>query len=82
MQLPIVDDAVRYDLPYGVKSYILIVRKDLNVSPMNNNPLPPFVLIESGVTVQFTPKINVRDPTVAYHSIFFPDASFQISLSL
>ena len=82
MQGPIVDAAVQYDCPYDGQTYILVIRNALHVPSMRNNLLPPFILREAGVRVQDTPKIQVNDPTVEDHSIYFPETGLRIPLSL
>jgi hypothetical protein len=83
MRIKIVDAAVRYDSPYDTnKSYILVIRNALYVPSMDNNLIPPFMRREAGITVKDTPKIQMQDPTVEDHSIFFPETEFQIPLSL
>ena len=82
MQVHIVDAAIQYDCPYSGVSYVLVIRNALHVPSMRNNLLPPFILREAGVTVSDTPKIQMEDPTVDHHSIYFPETSFRIPLSL
>lgn len=76
MTIPIVDAAVQYDCPYDGKTYVLVIRDALHVPSMKTNLLPPFVLREAGVEVNDVPKIQVDDPTVEHHSIFFPETDF------
>ena len=42
MQIPIVDAAVRYDCPYDMKSYILVIRNALHVPSMGKQLNSPF----------------------------------------
>ena len=49
---------------------------------MENNLIPPFVMREAGIDVNDVPKIQVEDPSVEDHSIFFSDTGFRIPLSL
>ena len=49
---------------------------------MSNNLLPPFILREAGVRLCDTPKIQMGNPTVDHHSIYFLKISFRIPLLL
>ena len=82
MQVNIVDAAVQYECPYDGEKYILVIRNALYVPSMKNNLIPPFVMREAGIQISDTPKIQVDDPTVVDHSIFFPCDDFRIPLSL
>ena len=82
LTIPIVDAAIQYDSPYDGKSYILIIRNALYVESMVNNLIPPFIMRESGIQVNDTPKIQIESPGVDDHSILFPSTSFRIQMSL
>ena len=82
MQVNIVDAAVQYECPYDGEKYILVIRNALYVPSMTNNLIPPFVMREAGIQISDTPKIQVDDPTVVDHFIFFPCDDFRIPLSL
>ena len=82
LMVPLVDATVRYDNPYDVKSYILVLQNALHVPSMDNNLIPPFMLREMGVTVNDVPKIHKEDPTVDDHVITFVEMGFRIPLSL
>jgi hypothetical protein len=56
MQLRIVDADLQYDCPYDGESYILVIRNTLHVPSMKNNLLPPFILQETGIKLNDTPK--------------------------
>ena len=49
---------------------------------MKNNLMPPFVMREAGIRINDIPKIQVDEPTVSDHSIYFQDDDFRIPLSL
>ena len=78
----IVDAAIMYFCPYSSKSYLLVMRNALHVPSMNHNLIPPFIMREAGLIVDTTPKIQVVDPTVENHSIYFMDEGLRIPLSL
>ena len=82
MRVPIVDAAVQYQCPYDGTVYILVIRNALHVPSMENNLIPPFVMRENGIQVNDTPKIQVSDPSVDDHSIYFPESELRIPLSL
>jgi hypothetical protein len=82
MQIRIVDAAVKYECPYSGTTYILVIRNALHVPSMQNNLIPPFIMREAGITVYDTPKMQVPDPSEKHHSIYFPETSFRIPMSL
>ncbi len=82
MRISIVDAAVRYECPYDGQTYIFVIRNALSVPSMRNNLIPPFVMRETGIRVNDTPKIQTTDPTEEDHSIYFPETDFRIPLSL
>ena len=82
LMVPLVDAMVRYDNPYNGKSYRLVLQNALYVPSMDNNPIPPFMLREIGVTVNDVPKIHKEDPTVDAHAITFMETGFRIPLLL
>jgi hypothetical protein len=81
-KVPIVDAAILYECPFSGKEHILLVRNALHVPAMENNLIPPFIMREAGITVNDTPKIQLREPTVDDHAIIFEDDNFKIPLSL
>ena len=44
--------------------------------------MPNFVLREAGLEFNDNPKIQVKDPTIHDHSIYFPSSDVRITLSL
>eukprot|EP00957_Ditylum_brightwellii_P106591 8131952-Ditylum_brightwellii.AAC.1 len=49
---------------------------------MDHNLIPPFMMRESGITVNETPKIHKETPTVDDHAITFPYLGLRIPLEL
>ena len=49
---------------------------------MLNNLLPPFMLRDSGITINEVPKTHVSSQTEEHHSIMFQETNFKIPLSL
>jgi hypothetical protein len=61
--------------PYTNKMYILVAYNALYVPTMTHNLVPPFLLLqEAGLTVNEAPKIQVVDPDISDHSIYFDGA--------
>ena len=79
---PIVDGAVVYKCPYTGEIYVLIVRNALHILHLRNNLIPPFLMRASGVTLNETPKIHSKDPTIDDHCITFEDSDLRIPLQL
>ena len=80
--VPIVDAAIAYDCPYSHQTYILLCRNSLYIPEMRENLLPPFILRESGATVNDTAKIHCDDPGVDDHCISFQHSALTIPLQL
>ena len=49
---------------------------------MEHNIIPPFILREAGLDVHDIPKIQVKEPSIEDHSIYFPADDVRITLSL
>ena len=49
---------------------------------MKHNLIPPFILMEAGLTVSEVPKIHFYEPTVEYHSIYDDVTKLRIPLKL
>ena len=76
------DVAVQYECPYERTTHILVVQNALHVPSMKNNLLLPSMMIEAGLRVNDALKIQVDDPSIDNHCIYFLDNKFQIPLSL
>jgi hypothetical protein len=81
-RIELVDAAVQYDCPYNGETYILVIRNALHVPAMRTNLIPPFMMREAGIHVNDIPKIQVEDPGVDDHSIYFSEQKFRIPLAL
>eukprot|EP00957_Ditylum_brightwellii_P009299 703859-Ditylum_brightwellii.AAC.1 len=77
-----IDDAVLYEELFTLKTYVLVFKNALYVPTMNNNLVPPFIMREAGLKVKDIPKIQLKDPTVEDHSIYFKDHELRIPLQL
>ena len=82
IMISIVDAAMQYECPYTGTIHILIIRNALHVISMENNLIPPFIIREAGIELNDTPKIQIDDPDVEYHSVYFKETKFRIPLSL
>ena len=78
----VVDAAISYDCPYLHQTFILIIRNELYIPTLENNIIPPFIMRESGITVNEKPKIHVLNPESSDHSITFPSSNLSIPLQL
>ena len=58
--VPIVDAAVAYDFPWSKTTYIFIERNILSVPSNDHKIIPPFILRESGLTVNDTAMIHLK----------------------
>ena len=58
LEIPIVDAVIAYNCPDTTKVWLLIVRNVLFVESMNHNLIPPFILREVGMEVNYRPKIH------------------------
>ena len=81
-KIPTVDGAVVYECPYAGEIYVLIVRNSLHIPHLRNNLIPPFLMRASGVTLNETPKIHSKYPTIDYHCVTFEDSDLIIPLQL
>ena len=82
MNVPIVDAAIQYDCQYDDRTYMLVIQNALHVLSMSNNLIPPFILLEAGITVNDTPKIQLAEPTIDDHCLYFAETYFRIPLGL
>ena len=81
--VPIVDAAVLFEHPHTFKKYLLITRNVLYVPSMKHHLVPPFILRESGLVVNETPKCQVQGyVTAEYYSIYSEELGLRIPQSL
>ena len=81
-KLPIVDAVIAYDCLYKMQSYLLMIRNALYVDSMLHNLIPPFIMREARLILNETAKIHVAHPDESNYSIYCPDDSLRIPLSL
>lgn len=62
--VPIVDAAAAYDCSITNKKFILVTRHTLSVPTMDHNLIPPFILREAELTVNDTPMIHIKEPSL------------------
>ena len=82
MTIKIVDVVVQYDCTYYRTTYILVIQNALHVESTSKNLIPPFMRREAVIVINDTPKIQVDDLSVEYHSIYFPEEKSRMPLSL
>ena len=63
-KVPIVDAATAYDFQTSGETYLLVVRNSLCVPTMEINLIPPFILREASLVLNYTPKIHCDDPSI------------------
>ena len=80
--VPIVDAVVAYDCPYNAKVYLLLMRNALQVSDIQVNLLPPFIVREAGLHIDDCPKSQSPEPTVDTHCIYSKESDLRIHFGL
>ena len=78
----VVTGAILTECAFTSKIRIFIFHNALSVPAMDHNLVPPIILQEARLIVNKNPKIHVKDPSVEYHTIFFPNYDVRIPLSL
>ena len=82
IKVEVVNAIVQYDSPLDGKEYMLVIQNALHVPSMCNNLIPPFIMWESGITVNECAKIHCEDPTREDHAIIFKGYDLHIPLQL
>ena len=78
--LPIIDAAVAYDYPITNQTFILVARNVLYVPAMDHNLILPCVMREAWLTVNDTPMIHIKEPTLLDHAIICDESDLHIRL--
>ena len=60
----------------------MVVRNDICVPTMDINLIPPFILREAVLVLNYTPKIHCDDPSVEDHSLFDEETGLIIPFTL
>ena len=81
-KVPIVHAVIAYDCPQSGQTYLLVVRNALCISSMEHNLIPPFILREAGLVLQYTPKIHCNVPSAEDHSLFDEETGLRIPFTL
>ena len=81
-KVPVVDACVAYECHYTAKVYLLLMRNALQVSDIQVNLLPPFIVREAGIHCDDCPKSQAEEPTVDTHCLHAKDAGLRIHLRL
>ena len=80
---PIVDDALNYDCPKTLNTYLLTVNNVLHIPSMQRNTVPPFFIRETGLEVNAVPRIHIRDEVKREsQSIMLPQVDLKIPLRI
>lgn len=80
--IPVVDAIIMYDDPHTLLTYPLIVKNALYVPEMDHHLIPPFILREAGVRVNDVPKVQIADPGIDDHTLYFQEKDLRIHLQL
>ena len=80
--VPIVDAAVAYECLWSQTTYILIARNIISVPSMDHNKIPPFILREAGLTVNYTDMIHLNEPSIDDHDIIYLNSDLRMRLHL
>ena len=62
------DVVIAYGCTHSGDTYLLVFRNALCVPSMDNNLVPPFVLREDSLILNYNPKIHCEDPSVEYNT--------------
>ena len=79
-KVPIVDAVISYDHSHSGETYLLNVRNALCVPSMAHNLFPPFIIRESGLIFNDTPKIHINNPSVEDHPLLDEELGLRIPL--
>ena len=81
--VPTVYAALAYECPKTIKTYLIMVKNDFHIPSMQHNLIPPFIIQEAGLEVNYVPIIHIRDElTRESHSIMLPKVNLMIPLRL
>ena len=71
-----------YNDSTSLKTYLCVMRNCLEISSMDHNQIPSFLLCEAGIQVNEKPKHQADILTVKYHSIYNDETKFRIHLQM
>ena len=76
-RVPIVDAVIAYDFPHSGEVFLLVTRNSLYIKIMDHNLVPPFIMREEGLDVNYQAKIHSSKPTkriiqFGMHKINYP----------
>ena len=81
-KVPIVDTTIRHDDEHTGNICALTVRDALSVPAMGHNLIPPFTTRKGRINARTTPKFQVEDLSIDYHSVYFPMDNLRMTLKL
>ena len=80
--LDVVHAAVMFDPPDSSDSYLFVIHNALFVESLDCALINPFMMRLANIQVDECPKFLAPIPSIANHSLFFPDANIRIPLAL
>ena len=78
----VVHAAVAYDCDTSGKTYLVILHNALLVPSLQSCLINPFIMRLAGIQVDECPKFLAMVPSMAHHSLYFPDQEIRIPLAL
>lgn len=82
MRVRVIDALLLYEDDISGEQYLLLIRNALSVPSMNHHLIPPFMMRLAGVEVDECAKFLSKNPSVANHSLYFPDEDVRIPMSI
>jgi hypothetical protein len=82
IRVKVVNAAVAYDCDITGDTHILVLYNALFIPSMENNLVPPFAMRLAGLEVNECPKFLAKKPTIAHHSVYFPEAGVRIPFKI
>ncbi len=76
------DNAITYDDPISLQTYLFVMRNALLIPTMDHNLIPLFLIWLAGLQVDETPKHQLALPTVDNHAIYDSETGMHIHLRL
>ena len=78
----VVHAAVVFDCPTTGNSYVMFLNNALHVPSLECSLINPFIMRLAGIVVDECPKLLAEIPSIAHHSLYFPDQDLRIPLAL
>ena len=81
-KIPVVDCAIAHECQYTGLTRVIMMYNVLHIDHMDHNLVPPFVVRRKGNTINDTPKIHSKQPSIDDHSLLFKDENVRIHFQL